>query len=523
MDQQFLGVDAQMDASLGLGRLVPAMGSLAAKDSFDLSNPSNPAVATARAHMDPRSQRPPLQSQQLQPQHPQQHHQLHPHQQSPSQMPHVSQQPMPRGLMMPSNQMQFYPNHLMMPRGFDMHASPAAPHDKVKAELVAPIPPLHIQQQLVNDEKPEHKHNGPATPHLLHHVSPQPPPLPTAQPPPPQKLSPAAEVDPSSMLRTPCSRCKKDFDQPIIIPQASVPDQGGSKPLAEPKIFKLCQHCRDLQRQRSRRWQKKTKDKTGACRRCGATIPSDQQKFVLCPGCRKNLRTRKANRAAQGKCVHCSGPLDASIITGDDAAASAKFRLGSYKVCQRCRENDKIRRKNLEKMGNCNRCAKQLEPSELGKHKVCSSCRNRKKKLTNGVMIAPSPDEQGQGNALLGVGGDPLMNPYGSYAPQQQQQQSQPLLQQQQQQQQQQYVPQSQSQAQTQAQAQAQAHAQAQVQAQMQAQYNQVYAQQQQFHQAMAQAQAQQKFQQQQQQTQANNRAVEEMQNAIVAAQNHNI
>lgn len=212
---------------------------------------------------------------------------------------------------------------------------------EVKSDLVAPIPPLHIQQQIVNSDVPA-----------------------------PFKEEPATS---GQVLRSSCSRCKKDFVQPIIVPLDN------TKALAEPKIFKLCQHCRDLQRQRSRRWQKKTKDKRGACRRCGAEIPPEEQKFVLCPSCRQNLRTRKANRAAQGKCVHCSGPLDASIIT-DKKDANAN-KSGNYKVCQRCRENDKIRRTNLERMGNCNRCAKALDPEDQGKHKVCLSCRSRKKKL----------------------------------------------------------------------------------------------------------------------------------------------
>ncbi|KAL6454517.1 WOR3 White-opaque regulator 3 [Candida maltosa Xu316] len=198
------------------------------------------------------------------------------------------------------------------------------------------------------------------------------------------------------MVRSNCTRCKKEFDQPVIIPKMNDSNSAnGSKILAEPKIFKLCQHCRDLQRQRSRRWQKKTKDKQGVCRRCGTEIPLEERKFVLCPNCRQNLRTRKANRAAQGKCVHCSGPLDASILVkdpvngGDLESNGGEKRVGrpsstsSYKVCQRCRENDRIRRLNLEKMGNCNRCAKALDPSDYGRNKVCATCRTKKKKNSN--------------------------------------------------------------------------------------------------------------------------------------------
>lgn len=221
-------------------------------------------------------------------------------------------------------------------------------------------------------------------------------------------------VSANQLLRTPCTRCKKDFDQPLIIPHITDADQGISKPLAEPKIFKLCPHCRSLQRQRSRRWQKKTKDKSGACRRCGAEIPTDAKRFVLCPDCRKNLRGRKASRAAQGKCVHCSGPLDSSILPGEDKSNKVS-KAGNFKVCQRCRENDKIRRTNLERLGNCNRCAKPLEQQDVGKHKVCSACRTKKKKpdgngsdtgsiiptvplLNNGVNGVILPNEMSQFN-----------------------------------------------------------------------------------------------------------------------------
>lgn len=270
------------------------------------------------------------------------------------------------------------------------------------------------------------------------------------QPIPPLHLQKNKQDSKESCFSSSCSRCKKDFTQPV----------------SESKTFKLCTHCRDLQRQRSRRWQKKTKNKLGACRRCGSDIPLDQQKFVLCPNCRQNLRSRKASRAAQKKCVHCSGPLDSLILekvekdesgldsdrsklsylnegkisylneggkmylaengsvkgdflgknaylVSDDKIKEYEINVGlvinggksnyqilnsdekdksdflvnssselrkDYKVCKRCRENDKIRRNNLEKLGNCNRCAKTLHENDIGKHKVCLNCRNRKKK-----------------------------------------------------------------------------------------------------------------------------------------------
>lgn len=220
--------------------------------------------------------------------------------------------------------------------------------------LVSPIPPLHIQQQLVNKED-EHR-----------------------------------KIDADNQIQSKCSRCKKEFTQSLLVAKDSFLGKFGT----EPKIFKLCDHCRDLQRERLRRWQKKTKDKQGACRRCGNEIPQDQQKYVLCPLCRQNLRIRKANRAAQGKCVHCSGPINLLIINEesvDENGRRSSVSGGSYKVCQRCRENDKIRRTNLERMGNCNRCAKALSAEEQGRHKVCLNCRQKKKKIGSVSLYSGFP------------------------------------------------------------------------------------------------------------------------------------
>lgn len=238
-------------------------------------------------------------------------------------------------------------------------APPPPPQQRKKEEhgLVSPIPPLHVQQQIVNEEDKSLK----------------------------------AETE--NVILSKCLRCKKDFVQRLVVAK----DSRLGKVSAEPKVFKLCHHCRDLQRQRLRRWQKKTKDKQGACRRCGNEIPPEEQKYVLCPMCRQNLRIRKANRAAQGKCVHCLGPIHVLIINedgGEDASGRRSSSSGSYKVCQRCRENDKIRRTNLERMGNCNRCAKALSPSEQGKHKVCLLCRQKKKKLGSVLLYSGMPQQQ---------------------------------------------------------------------------------------------------------------------------------
>ncbi|KAG7882953.1 hypothetical protein KL925_000348 [Ogataea polymorpha] len=155
-----------------------------------------------------------------------------------------------------------------------------------------------------------------------------------------------------------CTRCKKEFTQMLG------------------KHYRLCSHCRELQRQRSRRWQMRTKEKQGVCRRCGVEIPPEHAQFVLCENCRMSLRSRKASRAALGKCVHCSGPND---------SIDAKF-----KVCSRCRQNDKIRRSNLEKIGACNRCAKRLKESDRD-HKVCEKCRTKKKR---GLSAPSTPNKR---------------------------------------------------------------------------------------------------------------------------------
>ncbi|AOA62423.1 Putative G-box binding factor [Komagataella phaffii CBS 7435] len=141
-----------------------------------------------------------------------------------------------------------------------------------------------------------------------------------------------------------CTRCKKQFEQ-------------------GPRKYKLCPYCRKLQRERSRRWQQKTKEKVGVCRRCGITMdPGESEQFVLCGKCRGSLRTKKRHRAEEGRCVHCSGENENS----------------AYKVCSRCRSNDKERRISLEKRGLCNRCATLLTDLERD-HKVCLKCRNKKR------------------------------------------------------------------------------------------------------------------------------------------------
>lgn len=251
---------------------------------------------------------------------------------------------MPGAIQQHQQQLNQSPQVAQMPDG--SYESLRKSSSRSEQGLVLPIPPLHMQHHnATKDEKTEKEKDD-------------------------------------SVVNSKCSRCKKEFSQ-----QAAVPKDSLGESTLEPKLFKLCHHCRDLQRQRSRRWQKKTKDKHGACRRCGSEIPPEEQKYVLCPQCRQSLRIRKANRAAQGKCVHCLGPIN-QLIINEETGERRFSQSGSYKVCQRCRENDRIRRTNLERMGNCNRCAKQLSPAEQGKHKVCLQCRQKKKKTTAGY---PTP------------------------------------------------------------------------------------------------------------------------------------
>lgn len=171
------------------------------------------------------------------------------------------------------------------------------------------------------------------------------------------------DMDPLNLRKfatSDCNRCRKTFAQM------------GSKP------YKMCSHCRFLQRQRSKRWQQKTKSKDGVCRRCG-TAHGPESKFVLCLHCRDILRRTKASRVREGKCVHCSGP---------------NLEGGSYKVCKRCRDRDKLRRVQLEDLGNCNRCAEKMPMDDT--HKLCVSCRAKKSKES----IAHSSSNTSNGNNL---------------------------------------------------------------------------------------------------------------------------
>lgn len=342
----------------------------------------------------------------------------------PTQTPSTSHSSAPSAVDSPTNnqiqaQRQAHVDNLSHGRLYNQELNNLLKNEpELSTRLEAPIPPLHMQQKFLNhpgDHQAQLQFTNGTTlvppDHSQHEVprgvngGPNGGPNSTTN-----QANGSVDAIPGSDLhnsdvqyvRSCCSRCKKDFDQPLIVPKQESPNSNNtnsnntnnsnntedSKPVVEPKLYKLCQHCRELQRQRSRRWQKKTKEKVGVCRRCGSEIPPELQKFVLCLNCRQNLRFRKANRAKQGRCVHCSGPLDSSIISSPpdnlDAEQASLWKSAnkskSFKVCKRCRENDKIRRNNLEKLGNCNRCAKPLPNDELGKNKVCKNCRTKKKK-----------------------------------------------------------------------------------------------------------------------------------------------
>lgn len=168
-----------------------------------------------------------------------------------------------------------------------------------------------------------------------------------------------------------CNRCKRKF--------AIIGD----------KVFKMCEHCRVLQRQRSKRWQRRTKQKDGVCTRCGTDLSEAASNYSLCQHCRDMLRSKKANRYLEGKCVHCSGPNDEE---------------GTFKVCRRCREKDKLRRLALEQEGLCNRCSYGLAKDEKG-HKICQSCRLKKKKPSSTLGSGTTSNE---GSIVRNVGVEQL-------------------------------------------------------------------------------------------------------------------
>ena len=106
---------------------------------------------------------------------------------------------------------------------------------------------------------------------------------------------------------------------------------------------------------------RKTKDREGVCRRCGSEIPLAERRFVLCPSCRENLRLRKASRAAQGRCVHCSGPLDASILSKENEGNN---------------NGDEQNNKSNEDQNNeLRRGSQEEKPARGASHKVCQRCR----------------------------------------------------------------------------------------------------------------------------------------------------
>lgn len=164
-----------------------------------------------------------------------------------------------------------------------------------------------------------------------------------------------------------CNRCKKKFAQ------------------LGPKPFKMCEHCRIAQRQRTKRWQKKTKEKEGVCKRCETELPMDNpNNYVLCGNCRKISNKNKSERYLKGKCIHCGNPN-----MGDSG----------YKVCQTCREKDRIRRLNLSNEGLCNRCSREL-PKDESTHRVCLKCRIKKRMNSGHAHYNPKSIRSTDSNKL---------------------------------------------------------------------------------------------------------------------------
>ncbi|TID16214.1 hypothetical protein CANINC_004212 [Pichia inconspicua] len=145
-----------------------------------------------------------------------------------------------------------------------------------------------------------------------------------------------------------CTRCKKDFAQ------------------LSTKPFKRCNHCRELQRLRTKRWQTETRQKEGVCSRCRTALIDSN--FSLCQKCRVYLRNNKETRLLKGKCVHCSAPNDENDI---------------YKVCKRCRLKDKARRLTLERESVCLKC-KTTTPTANGS-KRCYNCKSEQISVTKSL------------------------------------------------------------------------------------------------------------------------------------------
>ncbi|OBA23984.1 hypothetical protein METBIDRAFT_115782 [Metschnikowia bicuspidata var. bicuspidata NRRL YB-4993] len=119
-----------------------------------------------------------------------------------------------------------------------------------------------------------------------------------------QRAPPPVEA-PEETVVTQCNRCGKDFVQKKARDQKSARGKVGRVP----RLYKLCEHCREMGKGRSRRWQMRTKEHGGLCRRCGAMLAGSDEPYVLCTKCRQAFRDRKVRRATEGKCVQCCEPM----------------------------------------------------------------------------------------------------------------------------------------------------------------------------------------------------------------------
>lgn len=145
---------------------------------------------------------------------------------------------------------------------------------------------------------------------------------------------------PEESVVTQCNRCEKDFVQKKARDQKSARGRVGRVP----RLYKLCEHCREMGKGRSRRWQMRTREHGGLCRRCGLELETTDGEFVLCVKCRQAFRDRKHRRITEGKCIQCCEPL-AEPITGSMAeqmagpdSEGAGLEKPLQRRCQKCRE-----------------------------------------------------------------------------------------------------------------------------------------------------------------------------------------
>ncbi|KAM9892889.1 hypothetical protein OXX79_009713 [Metschnikowia pulcherrima] len=135
--------------------------------------------------------------------------------------------------------------------------------------------------------------------------------------------------EPEETIVTQCNRCDKDFVQKKAADQQSARGRVGRVP----RLFKLCEHCREMGKGRSRRWQMRTKEHGGLCRRCGVVLGADDGQYVLCVKCRQAFRDRKLRRINEGKCISCCEPMKEEDMEDAPGRENVVKRR-----CRKCRE-----------------------------------------------------------------------------------------------------------------------------------------------------------------------------------------